>query len=497
MIREVQSQIYNSNEHSDHNSLSQLLLSQPDKLNRKLTYLYGAETTKLSFLFMTEAQSGGIKEVNDIQYTFDVMGNFKFHANIVADANSSITKKGLAHSKFQLDFDSNWFPNDWVVMTPSGKLAYIHGMPSEISPNRFRYTFELAGGVTAASYLTDSADYAVGAAWILIAPYVPEGGSRGNKSNRMAPGKMKNQIGFHRFTQKIRGNLANKVVPIVFDGANTTDGGTKSYWINEEHRQFLLQQKTAENISMYTTEYNRKEDGSLVMKYYENNEAIPMSAGIKEMVHDVGNYDTYGYVLTLTKLKNIFSDIFWGATDSGSMEVVMHCGQGFAEDFDDAVNADIQSNKFYFKLAEHKISGKNGYLQYGANSYFRQYTTITGHTLTLKIDDMFDHGILGMKDRLNNNNHPRTGLPMSSHQAIVLDYSVYGGERNIQQVVQKGQKLIQGVVKGLSPIPASWGSVPVNSFASDLDASSFEMKKSAGINIANAKHCFHIECKLD
>jgi hypothetical protein len=85
---------------------------------------------------------------------------------------------------------------------------------------------------------------------------------------------------------------------------------------------------------------------------------------------------------------------------------------------------------------------------------------------------------------------------MSSHQAFLLDMSTYGGDRNVRKVRQKGQIYHAGVLKGLTPIPASWGAVPTNSISTEIDMSRYEIKDSFGLQVNNATKMMQLKCVL-
>jgi hypothetical protein len=78
----------------------------------------------------------------------------------------------------------------------------------------------------------------------------------------------------------------------------------------------------------------------------------------------------------------------------------------------------------------------------------------------------------------------------------MLDMSTYEGVRNIRKVRQKGQIYHQGVLKGLTPIPASWGAVPNNSISTTVDKSSYEIKNSYGLQVNNATKMMQLKCVL-
>lgn len=487
-MRELTTTVYNSDQHTDENSLAKMRLAMPD-MDKSLTYLWGKEqfADKFTFLMMTEGQ-GNVEEVNDVQYTWDVMGQIRYHVTVKAYSGGA-SYPCLGHSPVKVRFTDNWGIKDFGLLGPDGTTqVHIKQEPRKLAENDWEYTLELK--------TADNTDYidttllAAGSVWVLTAPSVPESGSRGNRSNVQGTGKWTNQISFKRYSKIIEGNLANKVVPIEFA---TEGGGTTNLWINEEMRQFEVFMRTMNNLDLYISKYNRNTNGEIPMKYWENGKPIPESAGVREMIIEVGNYDTYGYNLTLTKLKNTVSQVFWGNTDTGSMEIIIHAGTGFLEDFDTAIKTDGGSNSYYQAIGDKMVSG-GAYLQYG--NYFTQYRHISGHVLTVKHDVMFDVGPLAELDRRNGNLHPRTGYPMSSHTGIFVDYSSYDGKRNVVLKQQKGQAGIAKVIPGLAPIPTSWGSVPKELAVTDKDESRYEVKYSRGINIKNAKHCFILECSL-
>jgi len=486
-MKELTTEVYNSDQHTDENSLYKMRLSQPD-MDHSLTYLWGGEqfSQQFTFLAMTEGQ-GSIETCNDIQYTWNVMGVTRYSVTVKAVVGASGT--GLNHTAVEVLFTDNWGIKDYGLLAPDGETQVrIMEEPVRMGAESWKYKLQVKGSATdfiAASNLE------AGAVWVMTAPKVPESGSRGNRSNVQGPGSFTNQISFGRYSKIIEGNMANKVVPIQF---KVKGGGTTNLWMNEEMRQFEVVLRTMENNDFWLSKYNRTTNGEIPMKYWENGKPIPEGAGVRETVIEAGNYDTYGYSLSLQKLKNTISEVFWSKTDSGTMEIVIHGGLGFLEDFDDAIKTDGATNLFSEAIGDQMVSGGT-HLSYG--KYFTQYRHISGHTLTVKRDVMFDLGPLAELDKKNGNIHPRTGYPMSSHTGIFLDYSTYEGKRNIVVKEQKGQHAIYKVVPGMSPVPASWRvAVPDGVAATDKDETRYEVKVSRGINIKDANHCFLLQSKI-
>lgn len=306
----------------------------------------------------------------------------------------------------------------------------------------------------------------------------------------MGPGKMTSQLEFHRYSKEIAGNISNTVVTYEF---KTSGGGTTNLWMNEEMRQFELQQRVMNEERLWFAEYNKTVNGEITLIDEDNGQPIPHTAGMQQICRE-SNYDTYGEELTLNKLNRTIGDILDRNTDTGNMDVVLACGKGFVEDFDRAVKNDARDNGFVTPLGDKMISESKSGLSYG--NYFRQYKTVDGHMITLKHLGFLDRGTFADNARDNGYIHPRTGLPMTSHQAFMLDTSSYDGHNNIRKVRMKGQEHIAGVVKGLTPIPASWGGFPTNTLSTDIDVSRYEVKDSYGLQVDRNTKFFQLKCVL-
>ena len=485
-MREIRGIKFNSDTFTTENSLAALQLSEPDKLTRKLTYLWGMDSDKFPLSTMTEGQGlAGIKPINDVQYTWEVMGRMRHTEELVSFDSTAFPQPGVNHTPFYVVFKSEWFIAQWGLIAPDGVThCRIMEPPTRVG-NGFRYTLQLK--TTDATAYVDLANLRQGKFWVLSAPTVPESMSKGNRSNKMGPGKLTNQISFTRYTKHIGGNLANKVSNIEFE---TENGGTTNLWINEEMRQFEIDIRQMEEEHLWLSEYNRDINGNIAMKDYDSGQPIPEGAGVMEMVKSI-NYDTYGYYLPLSKIDNTITDIFTSDTDTGTMEIVLYAGKGFFRDFDNCIKTEANSNSQFTPLGNLMMGEKDGYLTYG--KYFNSYKTIDGHIVTIRPLRLLDFGTIAEMQKKNGNVHPRTGLPMISHTGIFLDHSLYNSERNVVMAEMTGQANITGIYKGLAPIPPSWGVIAGNAISTDEDRSSYEKKYSKGINILNLEHCFMLQ----
>lgn len=306
----------------------------------------------------------------------------------------------------------------------------------------------------------------------------------------MGPGKMTSQLEFHRYSKEIAGNISNVVVEYEF---RTKGGGTTNLWINEEMRQHDIQCRIMDEERLWLAEYNRNENGEVLLIDPDNGQPIPHTAGMMQICRE-SNYDTYGEVLTLNKIKRTIGDVLSKDTDTGAMQIELMGGKGFVEDFDMAMRADANANGFATPLGDQMIQNAGDGLAYG--KYFRVYKTVDGHTITVRHLPFLDNGTLAENAKANGMIHPRTGLPMTSHQAFLIDMSTYQGQRNVRKVRQKGQIYKCGVLKGLTDIPASWGAVPTNAISTEIDMSRYEIKNSYGLQVNNATKMFQLKCVL-
>lgn len=495
-MRKLTDVTYNSTIYTDENLLYNNSLIDTVRLSRSLTYLFGNDSEMFPLLFFAEAQ-GGVnsmksKKLNDTQYTWDVMGRMKNTSAVVALNNTSNTKPGLGYTSFEVIFEDNWLIGQYGVITPDkSHQLRIQGEPTQIGPKKFKYTFQLYGADPDEYVSLDN--FIEGTAWVMSAPHVAASKSDGNRSNSMAPGKWTNQYGFTRFSKQIAGNVANKVTPIEFP---LKGGGTTNMWMPEEMKQFEITRRVMLEEDMWNSKYNRDEYGMIHTKDPETGEPIPTGAGVKEILKSVGQYDTYSS-LTLAKLDSIVNTIFSNRVDNTPMELVLYTGNGGIEMFNNAIKSAANANSYYEKLgAEEITSAKGGNLSYG--QYFTQYKTISGHIITVKLANVFNHGTLAEMDRRNGrtlNSHPA-----ESYNFVLLDHSrTENGERNLEFVAEEGREVITGVYRGMSPLPGAWGAFERSGkidLATRKDVATYEVMASGGINLRNPYTSYFLEFSM-
>lgn len=474
--------------YSNEESIANLQLQKPVEINAFLTYNYGKDDDRFPLTFLTEGRgSAGVVDVDTVQWTWKTMGRLKFD-DFVTYFNTANTKPGVGGSDFEVHFSTHWFIEQYTLTAPDGHTQVRIQRDLGESAHGYGYILRLMSPNPDA--FVDPEMLAVGKYWSMGAPLVSESYSKGNRSNTMGPGQMTSQLEFHRYSKEIAGNLANVVTEYEFEGG---DGGKNKLWINEEMRQFNVTMRIANEERLWMAEYNRNTNGEVALKDMDNGKPIPTTAGMLEICRE-SNYDTYGEYLTLNKIKRTVGDVLDRDTDDGTMNIVLMGGKGFIEDFDEAMRMDATENGFVTPLGDKMIDGSDAGLTYG--KYFRRYKTVDGHTITVKHCSFFDKSTIAETAKKNGMIHPRSGLPITSHQACFIDFSSYNGHQNVRKVRMKGQIYKAKVLKGLTDVPASWGVPETNFISTEIDMSRFEVKDSIGLQVDNATKMFLLQCKL-
>lgn len=474
--------------YSNEESIAYLGLQKPVEINSFLTYNYGMDDDRFPLSFMTEGQgSAGTVDIATVQWTWSTMGRMKF-TDMVTYFNTANSQPGLGGAEFEVHFATHWFIEQYGLIAPDGKTTVR--VQKDLGESAYGYGYLLKLTSPNPNAFVDPEMLARGKYWSMSAPTVSESYSKGNRSNTMGPGKMTSQLEFQRYSKEIAGNLANVVTEYEFKNAA---GASSKLWINEEMRQFHLNMRVMNEERLWMAEYNRNANGEILLKDRDNGKPIPHTSGMLEICRE-SNYDTYGEYLTLNKIKRTVGDVLDRDTDTGTMNIVLMGGKGFLEDFDEAMKMDAKENGFLTPLGDREIQGSGDNLEYGA--YFRKYKTVDGHTITAKHCSFFDKGTIAEAAKQNGMIHPRSGLPITSHQACFIDFSSYEGQRNVRMVRQKGQIYKAKVIEGMTDIPAAWGLPNTNHAATDVDNARYEIKSSLGLQVNNSNKMFMLKCEL-
>lgn len=483
-MKEIKGVAFDSGEYSDTNFLYSNKLVDTPTISANLTYLYGRDEQMFPLTYMTEGQglfsSAKPLKLNDSQYTWDVMGRMKWTSPVKKLNNSALTKPGLGHQPFQVVMADNWFIGKYGAVSPDHKhQVRIEGEPQRMGVNEFLYTFRIVG--SDASEFVGLENFTEGAFWSMAAPAAPLSKSDGNRSNRMVPGKLTNQFGLYRYSDQIAGNIANKVTNIEFDGGRL--------WMPEQMRQFEINRRIMNENEAWYSEYNRDEYGRITTIDEETGEEVPKAAGMKQIVQEAGNYNTYTN-LSLDLIDSIINRLFVNRIDGGKDNIIMYTGQGGVREFNKAM-MDTSLGKGYFeRLGQAEIKEISGGLQYG--NYFTAYRDINDRIITVAHNKFFDFGPRADQDRANG--RMVNQLPLESYNMVFLDHGVNdNGDRNIIQVKEQGREYIVGVYEGMSPLPAVWKAATSIHKGTRKDIATYEVMETNSYCMLNDTTSFWLE----
>ena len=473
----------------DENSVAKAYQQSPTQTNSLLTFIMGKEEDKFPLTFLTEGQEGGVEEIDGIEFTWDVWGDQDPTDLVTACMYNATDKPGINSSMFYIVTKTNKFKNKHTISSPNKTRCRIMTDAKEHAMG-FMYGVKLFNP-DANAYI-DPSELTAGHYWSMGIATVSESKSTGAYDNITLPGKRTNQISFVRKSYKIAGNVANARIKEL--SINTKSKGKLSMFMDLVEWDNTIKWKKYQEEHYWNSEYNRRENGEIPLRDEETGEPIPTGAGIGQICKDA-NYTSYGLTLPLALLKSFISALYNGWTTSDYMpeELVAYCGEGFMEDFDNAIK--VEGNGYAEALGYEMIKNSSDGLVYGA--YFKGYRLPNNKVLKLVHLQLLDKGTDAENDRKNGNVHPRTGRAMTSHSAYFVDHTTYDGNRNVKMYTQKGRAILRGVVKGMSPLPKGWGNFSNTEFMStDRDESSLHFFSAKGINISNEEHCGFIECIL-
>lgn len=468
---------------TNENSLVNALLTKPDQLDPVITHLLGKESEKFPLSFLTEGQYGGSLPVNDVQYQWDVINKLDKVDYVQSSPYGAGDKPGINGQIFTVTMKTNWLKVQHRVESENGTVAQVYERPTR---NGLYYDYKFVLWSADPADFCPLEDLKAGVKWAMVGgAMVSESFSRGNESNVVSPGKMKNQLSFIRKSYILGGNISNKTVECQFN----IDGKKTNLWINWEQWQHMISWKQHVEEHLWYSEYNRRPDGTILQKDPVSGLPIPTTAGVLEQIP---NSDTYS-ILTARKLKSIVRDVLFGATDGQKRNIVLMTGTGGREEFDNAMKEEATSLGFNQVQGDKFIMGSGYNLVLGG--YFSTYQHVDGHTITIKYLPLLDHGGRALVAR----KHPRTGLPITSYDMYFLDMSVYDGKRNMQIVHQRGRSMKTGVLRGMADAPPgmNWAGNGTNiNLATDQDLSEVHFMCSKSIVMRRNTHSFKLTCDL-
>lgn len=490
---QVKEQIFDSKSMLDELNFYHQNHGKVSELTNKLTYILGDYANKYPISMMTMgnlASSNATKEIDDVQFTYPVMGRMDKASSVSSTSYLSTDKPGLGNMTFKLRFHDNWIKRYYIIESARGIQAYVTDDPVSIG-DEFEYTCQLDPAEA-----TDSCPFtevSAGTLWADLNTQVAESESRGSRSKMVSPGLFKNQMGFIRASLEWAGNTVNKTMNI--EVKNPTTGSSSTAWMDFAMWQFENRYLDECEHAYWYSRYNRLASGDVPLKDLTTGKIIPRGSGLLEQIQNKSTFASPSYV----SLQNKIGDALFGQSDTSGMSITLQGGTGARRDLDRMLKAQGVTFLTDFgggNIADKFVSGSNRDLMLGG--FFTGFYHIDGYTIKFKYNEIFDKGRIAQKSPL----HPESGLPLESHRMVFIDDNDYDGQPNIQHVAQRGRSFRHGIVGGLSEAPKSLrimqggGSMDsqVAVMATEIDKSSYHRFKSAGIQMLRANKCFDLQC---
>lgn len=486
---EVTPQVWDSKSMIDEKNFYHQNQGKPDELTRKLTYILGDNNSNYPVMMMTTseiAKKNASVALNDVQFTYPVMGRDDKASVIATSLYASTDTPGRGNSRFSIIFTDNWIKKSYTIYSSRGVQAYVLEDPVKVGSG-YKYTVQLTAATD--TEFCPVSELEAGVRWVDLTAQVAESESRGTDSKMAAPGSYKNQMGFVRASASWAGNAANKIMNIKVQ----TEGGKETdVWMDFFMWQFEKRWLNECELSCWYSRYNRTRDGSIPLKDPLTGKEIPIGSGILEQIQNKSTYSR----LTYSTLQNRVGEALYGQSDTKGMTITLYTGLGGMREIDRAMKE--EGVKFVTQLGENNnkfVKGTHRDLM--LDGFFSGFYHIDGYTIIVKHNAIFDHG----KVALATPEHPETGYPLESYRMVFIDDGEYDGQPNLQLVHQKGRMYLDGIVRGLSPTPRSLdimeggskgNQVPL--LTTEVDKSSYHRFKSLGVQILRANKCFDLQC---
>ena len=493
---QVQEQIFDSKSMLDETNFYHQRQGMPSELTKKLTYVLGSYNKNYPISMMTQGgvgfgMSNTAVELPDVQFTYPVMGQDTKASVVLSTEYTTGDKPGIGNSKFFITFNDNGIKRFYVIESEGGIQAYVHSDGVPAASGGFRYECELHAA--AATDFCPLTELDPNVKWIDMFTQVAESESRSTESKMVMPGLFKNQMGFMRAGMSWAGNAANKMMRIKI-GVKQGDNSYKETEVWMDYFMWQFEKRWLEECEHYYmySRYNRQADGTIPLKDMLTGKVIPTGSGLLEQITNKSTYSKLSY----KSLANKIGDALFGQNDTGNMSITLLGGTGARREFHRAIMAEGATYLTnYQAVADKFVTGTGSNLMLGG--FFDGFYHIDGYTIKFKHCPLYDTGRVAKKSPL----HPETGLPLESYRMTFIDDGDVEGGPNIRTVAQEGRSFMDGVVKGLTPMPKSvsiltGGGTSDNSklLSTVQDKSEYTRFKSGGIQLMRGNRCFDIQC---
>jgi hypothetical protein len=429
-----------------------------------------------------------IRLIGKSDFEWYIMGSFFRSIPIIGYRNAQDnTAPGKRKTTFELEFGEKWFNSNDIIASGEYKdqLLFANDEPYEENGSWF-VPVEIVGGTELDSYplefLRGGAKFFKGSS--AFGEYSTGGGSQ-----HVFPTKMSGHMTLSRTSDVITGHATATNTIIKF--LNPKTGNPESYWVDGIMWQHICRFLSEIEWNKWYGIDNRDEYGNVRMTD-SSGYPTPTAAGVLQQLSGspAVTYPIGG--LNMQRLRMFLGKLFINSGGKRNQQYVVFCGQGFRQDFNYAIRAEI-NNLGLVTDGGKFITGSGS--EMGLQGGFTMYENWDGNKLILADLPFLDN--VQYNTKLN----PKSGLPMESHQGIVLDFSMYGGEPNIQHVSRGANgydRSMQAwyVPGGTTPTPTAPGmSWSNNMRASGIDGYSTHILSEYAVIVKNVLSCGRIMCK--
>lgn len=465
---------YNEKGFSSITDLSTARQTEASWLTPVVTHMYYSDKTfgqkNFPMLAYTEGM-GKVKTVKGFEYKFPIIGRPKRSSVVAKSLYVTGDKPGVGYSTFIIPFRDKWFYNQQTLHARGDIAVRVQGEP-EYRGGIYYYTVSLyASSPSSFCPISVLAQDTVWGGGVAKAPFED---SDGVESRSYLGGTATNMTSLVRQSYKFKGNAPNSVMRYKIKAG----GKTFEYYQDWEKYLADLEFQAAREYDLWYSKYTKDGTGQFTMYDKNTGVAVPSGAGL---LQQISNQTTHSF-LTYDKLVKMITDITFNVQDTKA-NIQVWTGTGGMRDIDEVLKGEL--GQFNIVSNEQFVQGQGYDLVFGG--FFKAFRHVDGHMVTFYQHPQFDTGI----DGDISGTHPKTGLPLSSHDLCILDNSVYNGESNIMYVQEEGREYSDWAVVG-AKMPRGFADIKVRSSA--RDSSSIHAMVSQGIQIMKPTNCLRSRC---
>lgn len=447
---------------TDSNKLSAAFLTQPEIVNKTLSFIFGYHYGNP--LALLTGGIGKTQYIDNSEYEWNLIGDLERPSAITENLQPDDPTPGIGGTPFKVKLAEKQFVGGEVLIPNDRNYPVIVlGDPVQ-DGNEFIYSLQLLDGRLDPSKFMPPALLEPGKEFSKDFSAFEEGSDRSGITTYGSPFKLRNRLTIHRKHYEITGSAATDVMIIAMKDPKS--GRTSYLWENFAEWTFLQQ-------------WYRELDRALMYNKFgvtpgENGRDVLTGAGLRDQISPS---NTRSFTkLTESLIRDFMMDLSYNVIDQGKRKFVALCGEGFMDMFDRAMK-DVARG---WELVDTKfITGSGNELSLGGQ--FKTYSGLNGTEVTLMHYPCYDDPVH------NRQLHPITLRPLESYRATFIEYGQYDGQANITKMAKRGRE--QLMWSGGGSMGPDGGKTSKSSYGSTFDGYRVEALSEIGIKLHNPLSC--------